>query len=49
MKGGGIILHIDREKYGEIPSCCAVDRIIEHFLYVGRKLTIEEVIEVSSI
>lgn len=49
MNGDGIILHIDRGKYKVLPSCCVVDMIIEHFLYVGRKLTIEEVIKVSSI
>ncbi len=46
--GDGIILHIDCFE-SRLGACCVVDKIIEYFLLVGRKLTIKEVLEVSSI
>lgn len=48
MFGDGIILHIDCSE-SPLGACCFVNKIIEHFLLVGRKLTIKEVLEVSSI
>ena len=44
----GLALYIDLEISGITPSVCNIDAIIGFFLSVERKLTIKEIIEVSS-
>lgn len=44
----GLALYIDLEISGITPSVCNIDAIIGFFLSVERKLTIREIIEVSS-
>ena len=44
----GLALYIDLGISGITPSVCNIDAIINFFLSVERKLTIKEIIEVSS-
>ena len=47
-EGDGLALYIDLGISGITPSVCNIDAIIGFFLSVERKLTIREIIEVSS-